>query len=436
MNQWSNLLKQLDRELGTDTVDKWLRTLKVIKFDAGNIFLDAADSFQINWFKEYVSHLLPRKFLMGSGGPIKVHFSIRGKSYNAKENETRKKETLFAPNSLEPHATFDDFIPSSEENLAYNIIKELFNGKLAFGSYNPVYIYGSKGSGKSHLLMAATQAFREIGKKCCYIRADTFTEHVIRAFRSASLQEFRNTYRDIEVLIIDDVHLFSRKVATQEELFHTFNRLHTTGFQIILGSNVAPRLLEEIEERLISRFEWGITLSIPPPSEVMKKEILKKRADALTLPINPPLVEFLLHSFKNLHSLIQALEALALRLSHANTPPDLEIAMYHLKDLVEKESETLLTPEKILKIVANSFGIKIEDILGKGQTKERSLPRQIAMYLCRKQLNMPFLKIGRLFSRDHSTVITSVKRVKMGIEKKEEGFLLPLSDIERILSKS
>ena len=434
MNQWSNLLKQLDRELGTETVDKWLRTLKVVKFDAGNIFLDAADSFQINWFKEYVSPLLPHKFLMGSGRPIKVHFSIGGKSYDVKECDTQKKDDPFAPNSLEPHATFDNFIPSSEENLAYKIIKELLSGKLAFGNYNPVYIYGPKGSGKSHLLMAAAQAFHEMGKKCCYVRADTFTEHVIRAFRSASLQEFRNTYRDIEVLIIDDVQLFSRKVATQEELFHTFNRLHTTGFQIILGSNVPPRLLEEIEERLISRFEWGITLSVTHPSEVVKKEILEKRAHALTLPMNPSLVEFLLHSFKNLHSLIQALEALALRLPHATTPPDLEIAKHHLKDLVEKESETFLSPEKILKIVANTFGIKIEDILGKGQTKEQALPRQIAMYLCRKHLNMPFLKIGRLFSRDHSTVMTSVKRVKAGIEKKEEGFLLPLSDIKRMLS--
>jgi len=434
MNQWSNLLNQLERELGKDTVDKWLRTLRVVKFDAGNIFLDATDSFQINWFKEYVSHLIPRKFLMGSGRPIKIHFSIRGKPYDVKESEPHKKEDPFAPNSLEPHATFEDFIPPSEENLAYNIIKELLNGKLAFGSYNPIYIYGSKGSGKSHLLMAAAQAFREMGKKCCYVRANTFTEHVIRAFRSASLQEFRKTYRDIEVLIIDDVHLFSRKVATQEELFHTFNRLHTTGFQIILGSNASPRLLEEIEERLISRFEWGITLSLSLPNEKTKREILEKRANALTLPINPPLLEFLLQSFKNLHSLIQALEALALRLPNATTPPDLEIAKYHLKDLLEKESKNLLTPERILKIVANTFGIKIEDILGKGQTKERALPRQIAMYLCRKQLHMPFLKIGRLFSRDHSTVMTSVKRVKKGIEKKEEGFLLPLSDIERILS--
>ena len=166
----------------------------------------------------------------------------------------------------------------------------------------------------------------------------------------------------------------------------------------------------------------------------MYLKILEKRANALTLPINPPLLEFLLQSFKNLHSLIQALEALALRLPNATTPPDLEIAKYHLKDLLEKESKNLLTPERILKIVANTFGIKIEDILGKGQTKERALPRQIAMYLCRKQLHMPFLKIGRLFSRDHSTVMTSVKRVKKGIEKKEEGFLLPLSDIERILS--
>jgi len=435
MNQWSNLLKQLAKELGPDAVDKWLRPLRVVKFDAGNIFLDAADSFQINWFKEYVSHLLPHKFLMASGKPIKVHFSIGGQPYHAHAEETEKKEDPFAPNALESHAQFDHFILSDDENLAHEILSELLMGKLPPGSYNPIYIYGPKGSGKSHLLMATARAFREMGKKCCYVRADTFTEHVIRAFRSSSLQEFRSSYRDIEVLIIDDVHLFSRKSATQEELFHTFNRLHTQGLQIILGSNVAPCHLEDIAERLISRFEWGITLALTPPSEIVKKEILGKRADALTLPLSPPLIEFLLQTFKDPHSLIQALEALALRLPQTSAPPDLEIAKHHLKDLVDKASVTRLTPEKILTIVANTFGIKTEDILGKGQTKEHVLPRQIAMYLCRIELRTPFLKLGRFFSRDHSTVMTSVKRVQKGIEKKEEGFLLPLSDIKRLFLK-
>ncbi|MCB1107961.1 MAG: chromosomal replication initiator protein DnaA [Chlamydiia bacterium] len=437
MKQWSKLLEELDRELGTETVNQWLRPLKIVKFDAGNLFLDAADSFQVNWFKEYLAPLLPKRLLTGTGKAIKVHLTVKGGAADGKEKgESKEEEDPFAPSALEPHATLESFISSSKDNLPYNLLKEIAEEKLSLGKYNPIYIYGPKGCGKSHLLMATARMLKEKGKKCFYVRSDTFTEHVIRAFRSTSLQEFRKVYREIEVLIIDDVQLLSRKATTQEELFHTFNRLHTSGLQIILGSSVAPRLLEEIEERLISRFEWGITFSLSPPTEADRLLILEKRAESLSLPLSYELKEYLFTSFKNLNSLIKALEALALRLPYKATPPDLEIAKSYLKDLIEKEKEILITPEKILKAVANAFGIKTEDILGKGQSKEQALPRQIAMYLCRKKLNIPFLKLGQFFSRDHSTVMTSVKRVEKGIEKKEEGFLLPLSDIYRTLNLS
>ncbi len=433
MKAWNELLSSLDLELGKKTVDKWLRTLIVVKFDAGNLYLDATDSFQINWFKEYISPRLSKDFLTGSGKEIKVHFLLQGKEYSKKKVKVEEEKSSFQPDALEPHASFEEFVQPTDENIPHQIINELVNETLPLGTYNPIYIHGPSGSGKSHLLMATAAALQAKGKRCIYVRANTFTEHVIRAYRSASLQEFRKAYRDIEVLIVDDVHLFSRKIATQEELFHTFNLLHTTGHQIILGSSLPPQLLEEIEERLISRFEWGITLSISPPQEKERIKILEMRGAALQLPLSTPLKESLLKSFKNLHALIQAVEALALRLPYSTIPPDLEIAEFHLKDLISKENQTFLTPEKILKTVANTFGIKTEDILGKAQNKECALPRQIAMYLCREKLYMPFLKIGRLFSRDHSTVMTSVKRVKKGIEKKEEGFLLPLSDIQRII---
>ena len=434
MKAWNELLALLDHELGKATVNKWLRTLKVVKFDAGNLYLDAADTFQINWFKEYVSPHLPKHFLTGSGKPIKIHFTIDGKPLKEDSKTVEEIADPFACDPLELHATFDEFVSTEGDSLACNILREIVDTTLEKGCYNPIFLYGPKGTGKSHLLMATANELSKQGYKCFYVRSETFTEHVIRAFRSTQLQEFRRAYRDIDVLLIDDVHLFSRKTATQEELFHTFNRLHTSGKQIILTSAESPRNLEEIEERLISRFEWGITLPVTSPTLEEKLEILERRGEALGLPIDTLLKQFLITNFKNLHSLIQALEALALRYPEGASAIDLEIAKFHLQDLTQKESENLLTPGKLLKMVANSFGIKIEDILGKSQNKECTLPRQIAMYLCRHNLQLSYLKIGRLFSRDHSTAITSVKRIKKGIEKKEEAVLLPLSDIQRKLN--
>lgn len=434
MKAWSQLLNLLDNQLGKLTVDKWLRTLKIVKFDAANLYLDAADTFQINWFKEYVSHLLPKYFLTGRGKPIRIYFTIGGKSLFKQKKTIPEEEISFAPDPLEPHATLETFILSEGENISYKIFSELIDSTLKIGSYNPIYIYGPKGSGKTHLLMGITQALIEQGKKCFFVHSETFTGHVIKAFRSGLLQEFRKAYRGIEVLIIDDVHLFSRKIATQEELFHTFNRLHTSGLQIILGAALPPHMLEDIEERLISRFEWGITIPVTSPSLMERTAILESRAQALSLPLSPSIKHFLTTHFNNLHSLIRALEALALRFPESKQTIDLEMAQFHLKDLINKETEETLTPEKILKGVANSFGIKKEDILGKSQIKEYTLPRQIAMYLCRNKLQMSFLKIGRFFSRDHSTVMSSVKRIKKGIEKKEEALKLPLSDIQRRLN--
>ena len=435
MKAWNDLLDILANKFGKETVDTWLRPLKVVKFDAGNLYLYATSTFQLHWFREYVTPYLDKHLLTASGRVIKVHLSIEGKEPSSPKKEGALTDEYQA-DPLESYATFEGFIPSSDPHLPYLTLSQLADGSLPLGHYNPIYIYGPKGSGKSHLLMSTAKSLKEQGKRCFFVRANTFTNHVIWAFRSTSLHAFRSTYRNIDVLIIDDVHLLSGKIATQEELFHTFNRLHTKGVQIILAAECSPRLLEQIEERLISRFEWGLTLPVSFPNQALCLKILELRAHYLNIPLNLPLKTFLIESFKNPQTLIQALETLALHLPQTSVPTDLEIVKYYLKNLLIKESATSLTPEKILKIVANTCGITVEDILGKGQNRECALPRQIAMYLCREKLRLPYLKIGRLFFRDHSTVITSVKRVKAAAKQKEKAFISPLRDIQQLFFKS
>ena len=260
MKAWHDFLKTLEKDLGKETVDKWLTPLKILKFDAANLYLDATDSFQILWFYEHVTQGLKDP----NGRKIKLHFYLNGQPLQKKAKKTAAGEPLakqhFSPDHLASHATFANFIKEESPFLPYDLLTHID------GTYNPIFLYGPTGCGKTHLLMATAHQLKKAGKNVFYVRTETFTEHVIRAFRTTSLQEFRPTYRNLDCLILDDVQMLKGKNTTQEELFHTFNRLHTQGMQIVLSSNTSPRELEGIEERLKSRFEWGITLPLSAPT--------------------------------------------------------------------------------------------------------------------------------------------------------------------------
>ena len=432
MKTWTEFVNQQEKKLGEVTTNKWLRSLKIIKFDACNLYLQASNTFQLLWFQEHIEHLLKTNFVNPSGKPIKVHINLQSPSSPLTKQENFEK--LFSPNHLEPEATFSHYIVKDVSNIPYQILTELvgYEGvpRLKMGTYNPIYIYGPKGSGKSHLLMATADACKKQNISSLYIKSETFTEHVIRAFRTGSIQEFRKTYRHIGVLLIDDVHFFSRKIATQEELFHTFNYLHTLGLQIILSANCPPSALTEIEERLVSRFEWGITLQLPTPTTEVKEMILLSKALSLSIHLSPSLVTFFLQTFNNPSSLNRAIEALALRAPPSQNELSLE-STHLLADLIKEENQQFITPEKIVKMIAEIFGMKTTDVIGKSQEKEIAFARQLAMYLCRRELKMPYLKIGTFFSRDHSTVMSSIKLVTKKIEDKEVKTLFILSDFYR-----
>jgi chromosomal replication initiator protein len=260
--------------------------------------------------------------------------------------------------------------------------------------------------------MATALELQKSGKKVFFVRAETFTEHVVQAIRLGQMIEFRKIYRDIDVLIIDDVHIFSKKTATQEEFFHTFNTLHTSGRLILLSANVAPPKLTEIEPRLVSRFEWGISLNVEVADRAL---ILEKKATLWNLPLSSELKQFLLEKCPK--EPLLALQALVFRTKGETVTP--EIAARLLKDLLAKEEENVLTADAIVKTLASHYGVTSEDLLGKSQMREYVLPRQMAMYLCRKKLKLPFQKIGELFGRDHSTVMSSVKLIEKNLKEKK-----------------
>lgn len=397
MREWQQFLSELEQELGPEIVKKWVP--EVTHFDAQNIYLKVKDSFQANWFNEHVAPHL-KKLVNNNQRPIKVHLVSPPKP-QLKEEE----RTFFSPDSVDPEMSFENYLSTPENALAYQLLKEN-------SPFNPIFLYGPKNVGKTHLLMAAANFWKNKGKKVFFVQAETFTEHVVQAMRLGKMQEFRKVYRGIDLLIVDNVDIFSRRTATQEEFFHTFNTLHTSGQMILLSANGAPSQLKEIEPRLISRFEWGITLPLHPATT---KLILEKKAAQWKTTLTPDLIEFLMEKCSN--NPIQALVALIMRAktTHLNT----QIAEQWLRDFIQKNQENVLTFERIVKSVANHYGIKSEDILGKSQMKEYAQPRQMAMYLTREKLELPFKKIGELFQRDHSTVMSSIKQVQKGIDEKK-----------------
>ncbi len=405
---WDQFLAHLQQSLGKETVERWVRPLKILRFDAANIYLEAEHSFQISWFEEHVRPEL-KKLANNNGRPMRVHISTPPSAPPVSNTPPPSApESSIAPDSLDPDMTLENFLPTHPSHkmaidLVQNIVKNHFN---------PIFFYGGSWTGKTHLLTAAAFLLRKAGLRPFYIHARNFTEHVIQSIRKGTLGHLRAQYRSADALLIDDVHDFSKKFSTQEELFHTFNELHTRGCPIVLSSQCLPGLLMDVEPRLISRFEWGI---LEPLKQGDWAPILRQKAVLWKLSVQEDLFTFLLEKFpaRPLH----ALQTLAMRAATA-TPIRQEEAEVLLKDLLQKETASAPTPEKIIKTVASHYGICSTDILGKSQTRDMAFPRQIAMYLCREKLKLSFQKIGEIFGRDHSTVMASVRHIEKGVEEK------------------
>ena len=442
MQAWEAFLETLKKQLGDETLSKWLRPLKVVHFDACNLYLEAQNSFQIEWFEEHIRPRAKKEFVNNNFRPIKIHLT-------SSEIEPEKKEkTGFtsAPSlfTLIQNPLFDEFITEhflfNESNqILLALLKNLSVSKIdADPSFNPIFLYGPSCTGKTHLLQAFAHEFKKNSRSVLYVKAETFTENVVNAIRNGNMQDFRKAHRHVDVLIFDDVQHLAKKAATQEEFFHTFNALHSQGKQIILSADVQPSFLQNIEPRLISRFEWGLSLPIHKLEGKDLLQMLKIRCKALNFPLPEPTLKFLTETFSsNIKSLQRSVEALALRSSKiASKAISPSLATDLLKDLIEQEKKHVLNPDHILSYVADFFDLNEEEILSRSQTQECASPRQMAMFLCRNELKMPFTKIGEYFKRDHSTVMTSVKSIEEKIKNQDKEIGSALSYIKQKMQQT
>ena len=451
MQHWNQFLQQLEGQIGKRNIDHWLRPLIVKKFDACNLYLEAQDSFQIHWFEQYVRPIIRTKFFNNNGHLIKVHLTLTANGEKAPETLEKEieeaQEKKFESTPLNPQCQLSQFIAGEKNQLTYRYVcnlvsydlkKKRFTTKTRdLAETNPLFIYGKSGSGKTHLLMAMAQALSNQGKQVIYVTAETFTDHVVKAFRSGDIHEFRSYYRSCDVLIVDDLQVFEKRTTTQEELFHTFNALHTANKLMIFAAHCSPRGLTGIEERLISRFEWGITLPLEPLSSEELKQVIEQKSKTLQFPLSNEVIHYLANQFSNHKAATKAIEALILRChirgifkKHSHKMSSVEAQML-IEDIVQQEKQNELTAERLLMIVAKHFEITKEDLLSRSKAKEVVLPRQIAMYLCRTKLNLPYLKIGSIFSRDHSTVMSSVRLISKSLKNQDKRVILPYQNIQK-----
>jgi len=433
MQAWDNFVLKQEQVFGKKTTDSWLRSFRIITFDSCNLHLEAKDTFHQNWFEEHIRPKL-KDFKNNNHRQIKVHIHIEN------EEEEKPKESTFeadlSPSTLDPSCTFTSFISCKENMVPFSLLKE--EATKPIPSFNPIFIYGPESAGKTHLLMATANALLEMGKKVIYVSAAKFTKHVVNAIRSGFMEKFREKYRNIDCLIVDNIDVLGNKAATQEEFFHTFNTLHTEGKLIVLSAKFPPLQLQDIEERLISRFEWGIELKVEkPPVEYITK-IIDLKEKAISLNLDTKTKEFLATCFsENLHGLQKALEAIAIRSHLSNEEKiDLQTAKRLISDLIEIADNRKITPDELVSTVAGYFELSKEDLFGKGQSKEIAVPRQISMYLLRERMMLPYSQIGKLFSKDHSTVMSSYQKIKKLLKEKNEHIAKSLFEIKTRLDRA
>ena len=315
---------------------------------------------------------------------------------------------------LNPKYTFENFVIGSSNRFAHAAAVAV--AEAPGKSYNPLMIYGQSGLGKTHLLHGighyVRQYFPQVRVK--YVSTEELTNDFINAISENRTVEFRRTYRDIDVLLIDDIQFLESKIQTQEEFFHTFNTLHNAQKQIVMTSDRPPKALEALEPRLRSRFEWGLLTDIQPPDLETRIAILRKKATAENLVATPEVLEFIADKIAtNIRELEGALIRVTAFASLNHQPVDLRLAEEVLKDLIPEGVEAQITPPLIMSQTANYFNITVDDLCGPARTHVLVTARQIAMYLCRELTDFSLPAIGRLFGgRDHTTVMHANKKIR------------------------
>ena len=430
---WNKIVEAVKTKAGDDSYKKWFDNL-TFRVEDKTAFIKAPNEFIRDWVDQNYSGIITETVLRDGGPDYHVEISVGSEeqiplpgfeeesALLAKRRTHRKKgdpgfkTTVGFP--LNPRYTFSRFVVGSSNQFAHAASKAVA-GKPAY-VYNPLFIFGGVGLGKTHLLNAVGHSIwdKHPTARICYISAEQFMNEVITSLRYDKMPQLRQKFREsVDVLLLDDVHFLAGKERTQEEFFHTFNSLYESRRQIVITSDKYPKDIKDLEERLRSRFEWGLVADIQPPDLETKVAILRKKASEDKMALGNDLALFLAaHLGTNIRELEGSLTRIFAYASINKVDPTPELAREVLGNLLG--SPKAITIDSIQKVVADFFNLKISDLKSHRKLKLIALPRQISMYLSRKYTNCSFPEIGSRFGgKDHSTVIHAVRKIEKKIEE-------------------
>jgi chromosomal replication initiator protein len=418
---WQSALGQLQMEMPKASFDTWVRDSRVVSFETGIFTIAVQNSFARDWLESRLATTAARLLMGMMNRQVDVRFVVE-----SSEPAEKTQELLAEPVSVEipsprprnvslnSRYSFDNFVVGPNNRLAH--AASLAVAENPATAYNPLFLYGGVGLGKTHLLHAIGNYCQEHGLNVLYVSSEEFTNDLINAIRSHTTQAFREKYRSADVLLIDDIQFIAGKESTQEEFFHTFNTLHGQSKQVIVSSDRPPKSLVTLEERLRSRFEWGLTADIQPPDLETRLAILRSKSDRLGKSVPAEILELIARRVQsNIRELEGALNRILAFADLSRMELTTQLAEMALADLLPQHGE--VKPDAVVDVVARTFNLSVDRLLSPDRSRDVALPRQIAMYLMR-ETNISLPQIGQaLGGRDHTTVMYACEKVADLLER-------------------
>lgn len=423
---WKAVLGELQLQLPRPTFETWLKHTDGVSYDEHQFVVEAPTPFAVAWLERRMYNAIQKTVEKVTDRPLDVVFRVRqgheaengsvtssGQTLELEsgQDEIQVKPQAQPPAAFNPKYTFDSFVVGPSNQLAYSAARAVADapGK----SYNPLFIYSGVGLGKTHLLHAIGHAAASRGLAVRYVTSEQFTNDFITSIGNRTTEAFRQRYRSVEVLLLDDVQFMSGKEQTHESFFHTFNDLHNSGHQVVITSDRPPKALALLQDRLRSRFEWGLLADIQPPDLETRMAILVSKAKNLGIRVGESVIELIAKRVhKNVRELEGSLNRMVAQAELMSEPITVQSASRILEELTADTERHAIDPERILEAVSNHFRVGTDSLLARGRTQKIAHARQVAMYLLINELEMTPTQVGRLLGgRDHATVIHGAGKI-------------------------